>query len=338
MHPPIKPRRRTSPVANAFSYLFVGVWSLWYWAQSALIAPVATVVLVIFALIEISGSFLHIMPQYEHQVIDFLVGFAPWAGVWIRVAFSFLLASAVAGLIYHHWRLDIQINRINIVLSSMGALLDEQSMREPGGAGEERITAILDALVFSVMKHSMTRGRVNATVLSQPRPGEKFVVAYQDSENAFESTTQLDPYRSAAANLTQPEFECGTLLYVPNSGYRHGIRIFSLPTTSSRARTSPRKTWRAFEVVPNAFQTLDEQNQKRVRSLLCVQVPLGHGDDRRGPSGEFAVICLSSNRHGRMRDLEFAALKHGAAFVSFALTESITAQTPSSESGKEHES
>lgn len=324
--------KRPSPVENAFSYLFVGAWSLWFWAQTALIAPIAAAVLVLFAIVEIAASALHIFPQFEHEITQLVVRLAPSAGSWIQVIFSLLLGCAVAGLIYHHWRLDIQVNRTNIVLSSMGTLLDEESMRVSGGSASDRITAILDALVFAVLEHAQSRGQMQASILIQRRPGENFELSYQDKGSDFDSATRLDPYDSAAANLAGQDFECGTLLYIPNTQYRHGIRIFSGPTTTDRARTSIRKSYRAFEVVPNAFQILDEENQKKVRSLLCVQVPLGPGQGRRSLAGEFAVICLSSNRRGRMRDLEYAAIKYAAAFVSFALKESArTVSTGSDE-------
>jgi hypothetical protein len=292
-------------LADARSYLFIGWWLFWYWARTAVIGKVVPGILLILSAVELLGPWFHVVPDIEKL--------APWAKV--TVSGTLFLTAGI--LVYHHWRLEVRVQRHRMVLNSFMQLL-ETAIGKVSGNGPKRdpnkmIDEVLNALVYALeFERGGPPSLLAATIMLQSSPANPFRLLQQTSNGPFRSEIMVDGQFSTAAKVaSEPQ---GVLLYVPSTTYIHGVKI-----SLEQRRTAAGKVieFQSARTIPNAFESLDDgENEKLVRSLLCVRIwPKG----QMNTNAPCFVLCLSAKRPNELGELDFNATKVGASILSLLL-------------------
>lgn len=277
-----------SVLKAAFSYLYVAVWVYTYWIRT-ITAPVFRWLLVPLIVVELIGPWSDLYSPKES-----------WPLAW-RIILAVTLFLVALTLSINHRRLDVRLQRHDVILSSIRVLMEEGTLDDKDASSTvKRIGQVLDALVFSIgygRKHSV----INATLMMRAHPDNQFRIAVQDSRSKFDLNISLDANRSVAAKVATEE-RPDIVIYVPNTKFLHGVRIDLLKAFPKR------DYFRATEIVPGAFQWIDEANQAVVRSLVCIQVPVT-------TKNVGAVLCVSDQDTNTLGYLELSAMKVAAGLI-----------------------
>ena len=174
------------------------------------------------------------------------------------------------------------------------------TMMQPGS---QSIGRILDALVFALEFPNSKEMLLNATVLVREEPASPFRIVHQDSRYFFPADElALHPTESVAGKVAGEEAGC--LIYVPNTRFRHRVRLSGKDS---------------INVVAGAFQHLNgSAGQRELKCVLCVKIPKGHKRAQTFKK-KAVVLCLSGQKWDCMTALHFSAIRLAAALVSFVL-------------------
>jgi hypothetical protein len=158
----------------------------------------------------------------------------------------------------------------------------------------------LDALVFSI-QYGQRNSRMNATLVIRSTQGPFRMFAQDRINQDFDESLTLDRNDSVAGKVAgeQP----GVVVYVPNTRFIHGVRIDLLKQFPTR------EYFRATKMVEGALQWLGAANQAKVRSLICIRVPLVI-------PGVEVVLCVSSPEANSIGYLELSAIKVSSSVIA----------------------
>jgi hypothetical protein len=285
---------------EAFSYLYVVYWSYKFYVRLRVIGRVLPILLLLFFAADLVSPITHIFPWET-------VGWAKSVPHWVKITAVCLLSLIAGSLVYHHHRLQVRIERHNVLLTSI-MVLTSTSIEVNDAAGSlEAASAILDGFAFA-LRHAR-KGIVNASIMCQSSPTEDFWLVAQDRDGAFDKKVSLDAQRSAAGAAASES--PGSLIYVPATRFLHAVRMAS----ESGVLNNP-AIFRTTRIIPGAFEHLDGFYDPRImRSLICVRLPLEGG----AAGGHRAVLCLSSSKQDAFGDLDFHAAKVAASLIALAV-------------------
>jgi hypothetical protein len=236
---------------------------------------------------------------------------------------------AAIGLVYHHHRLQVRIERHQVVLGALTVVTPDAinfssvvhiyTPEERRRATKEFAHKILEALIF-VLEHERAPGMMNASIVIQESADSPFVIFDQYPPAVFPETIALHPVNSVAGKtLQEPP---NTLMYVPCAKFIHAVKLAREATFSPGKKVEYTTT----RIVPNVFQPFDKDfpNPHVLQSLLCVRVPTqGTQVSVERKSAGFAysaVLCLSASKRDYLGELDFNSVQVAASLMTMALS------------------
>jgi hypothetical protein len=300
-------RPTTVPMPDSWSYIYVGLWKLWYKFKLKYFGILAAGVVFALSAVELAGALTHLLPAANLPKAVAVL----WGAQWIRYVVATLLFLASFILIWHHARLRRRVKRLQELLFFLVLMTQKVAELKADYTQEAAIVSVLNALVRAlhprvsiirgvvrIFNHRGTGAKsrqnlINAAILVRSRePGQDFQIYAQDSSKTFKGDLRIPAEDSVAGKAVWYDArygEIGALMYVPWTRCVHGIGL--------RTKEDSRGVYAAADIVGATYRVLDETTERDVlKCLLCIQIPL------KGCVGQDSFPCAVLSVSGQTID------------------------------------
>jgi hypothetical protein len=249
------------------------------WLRSLSLDKIAPIVLAILAALDLISTFVSVARPY-------------WP-------FTTILFLATAILLFvHHQRLQAQIARHQTLLKSLRDMVSKHGDELLEGSPVPVLSTLLQTAVSTLSRPGVQE--LSAILAFRGSKDPRFNIALQEPRQTIPPGLATAIVTSISRSEPQP---AGTLVYVPNTNFRHGIVIES------------HKEVNTLNIIARVVPPMDFS---RPHSVLFIQLWNTLNDE--GPShGPAAMFCFMRDGVDSMDPLDFGATRMIAALLDLVL-------------------